>query len=56
VVVVELVPGTGSLGMMFGLKARDDLIALLRKEASTISEIDLKNALIEHESGVSVLP
>ena len=56
VVVAELVPGTGSLGLMFGLQVKDDLIALLRKDAAVISEIDLRNALVEHESGLSVLP
>ena len=54
--VVELVPGTGSLGLMFGLKDTDDLIALLRKDAASISESDLHTALVRHESGLSVLP
>jgi CheY-like chemotaxis protein len=56
VVAVELVPGTGSLGLMFGLNIRDDLIGLLRKEAPAITENDLRGALHEHASGLSLLP
>ncbi len=56
VAVAEFVPGTGSLGLMFGFNNRDELIGLLRKEAAAITEIDIRNALVVHESGLSLLP
>jgi pilus assembly protein CpaE len=56
VALADFVPGSGSQGLMFGLKEQDDLIALLRKDAPAISEVDLQNALVKHESGLNVLP
>jgi pilus assembly protein CpaE len=56
VAIAELVPGTGSLGLMFGLNDHDDLISLLRKEAQAISDLDLRSALVAHESGLNLLP
>jgi DNA-binding response OmpR family regulator len=56
VAIAEFVPGTGSLGLMFGFNNRDDLIGLLRKEAAAITEVDLRNALVVHASGLNLLP
>ncbi|HUF37082.1 MAG TPA: response regulator [Anaerolineales bacterium] len=56
VTVVELVPGTGSLGFMFGVNEPNDLTVLLRKNPAAISETDLRGALIRHESGLNFLP
>lgn len=54
-VVVELRPGFGSISLMLGVPETSALVPLLRKEADSIAETDLQNALVNHKSGLAML-
>jgi pilus assembly protein CpaE len=55
VTVAEFRPGLGTMGLLLGEKEPDGVSALLRKDASAISDSDVSGALAEHDSGVKFL-
>ncbi len=55
VTVAELRPGLGNMSLLLGAKEQAGLNTILRKDAGSITPIDLQGALIRHDSGVDLL-
>ena len=55
-VVVELKPGAGTIGRNLGLRDLNSSTKLLKNAPEKITEEDVKKALLEHDSGLQLLP
>ena len=54
-VVAEFRPGVGAAGLMLGLNPNNALDRLLAKNADQIGPQDVKNGLVQHDSGLDLL-
>jgi CheY-like chemotaxis protein len=54
--VLELTPGTGSIGRDLGFLGFDGATRFLREEPEEITEENLNEALLTHKSGLRILP
>jgi len=55
-IVIELKPGAGTIGRDLGLSNLNSLTNLLKNTPEKITEEQVKNALLEHDSGLQLLP
>ncbi|MCK6583865.1 MAG: response regulator, partial [Anaerolineales bacterium] len=55
VIVAELTPGQGTLGMDLGLPPQNGLSDILRGTAAEVTREKVKSSLVEHSSGVKLL-
>lgn len=55
VIVAELTPGQGTLGMDLGLPPQNGLSEILRGTAAEVTREKVKSSLVEHSSGVKLL-
>jgi CheY-like chemotaxis protein len=55
VIVAELRPGEGSIGMDLGFTRPEGLNRLLQKKPTEISATDIENELVSHSSGIRLL-